>query len=89
MPESFDLCEDDTELDSATISQVREYNENMNRLNSSELSTFANTVVYYMQKKEIDDKELSKRIELSITAVEKIYKGKTENINIKTLWLFV
>ncbi len=38
-----------------------------------------------MKEKEIDDKELHKRIGLSIAAIEKIYTGKTEKVNIKNV----
>ncbi len=85
VPESFELCEEDTELDPTTISQIKEYNDTLTRLNSPELSTLANTIVYYMKEKEIDDKELHKRIGLSIAAIEKIYTGKTEKVNIKNV----
>lgn len=85
VPQSFDLCEDDTELNSATISQIRAYNKNMSQLNSPELSTFANTVVYHMRKKEIDSNELHNRIKLSTTAIKKIHTGETENVNKKNV----
>lgn len=83
VPQSFDLCEYDTELNSATTSQIEAYNENMNQLNSPKLSTFANTVVYHMLKKGIDPNELHNRIELSTTAIKKIHTGETENVNKK------
>lgn len=85
VPQSFDLCEDDTELNSATTSQIEAYNENMNQLNSPKLSTFANTVVYHMLKKGIDPNELHNRIELSTTAIKKINTGETENVNKKNV----
>lgn len=89
VPQSFDLCEDDTELNSATISQIRAYNYNMSQLNSPKLSTFANTVIYYMQKKEIDPNELHNRIGLSTTAIKKSILGKLKMSTKKMLWLFV
>ena len=85
VPQSFDLCEDDTELNSATTSQIEAYNYNMSQLNSLELSTFANTVIYYMQKKEIEDNELKERTGLSLTAIEKICKGITKNVNVRNV----
>ena len=90
VPESFDLCEEDAGLDPNTVAEIKEYNDTLDMLNSPECKkSFANTVVYHMQKKEIDDKELSKHIGLSTAAIEKIYKGITKNVNIQMSWLFV
>ncbi len=84
--ESFELCEEDTGLNSKTVELIKEYNDTMGMLNSSKLKkSLANTVVYYMQKKNIDDKELKERTGLSLTAIEKIYKGKTKNVNKKNV----
>ncbi len=84
--ESFELCEEDTGLNSKTVELIKEYNATMDMLNDPLLKkSFANTVVYYMNKKKIEDNELSKRTELSIAAIEKIYKGITKNVNIKNV----
>lgn len=88
VPESFELCKEDTGLDQATKKMIKNFNDKLNELNSDKLSTFANTVIYHMKEKEIDDKELAKRTKLSIEAIKKIYIGKTKIVdkrNVMTL----
>jgi DNA-binding Xre family transcriptional regulator len=85
VPESFELCEEDTGLDSTTVAQIKEYNETLDMLNSPSLSTLANTVVYYMKEKKKDENTLYKDAGLTLTALRKIYQGKTKKPEMKTV----
>lgn len=86
VPESFDLCEEDAGLGPNTVAEIKEYNDTLDMLNSPECKkSFANTVVYYMQKKEIEDTELSERIKLTVPAIKKIYTGETEKVNVRNV----
>lgn len=85
IPESFELCNEYCGLDQNTVNQIKEYNDTLNNLKSSACSTLANTVVYHMKAKNIDDKDLAKRTKLSVPAIEKIYTGKTKNVNFKNV----
>lgn len=86
VPESFDLCEEDAGLDPNTVAEIKEYNDTLDMLNSPECKkSFANTVVYYMQKRKIEDTELSERIKLTVPAIKKIYTGETEKVNVRNV----
>ena len=93
VPESFELCKENTGLDKFIIAKIKEYNDKLNRLKSDKLSTFANTLIYHMKKTEndekpIDDKELEKRTNLSLTAIKKIYTGVTTDVDIRNVMTF-
>lgn len=86
VPESFELCEEDTGLDSTTVAQIKEYNETLDMLNSPDLkNSLANTVVYYMKKKSIDDNKLYKNAGITLPALRDIYKGETKKPGMKTI----
>lgn len=85
IPESFELCNEDTELDGKLFNMIEEYNDGLNALNSKKCATLANTVIYHMKKKEIGCKELAKRTTLSTTAIVKIYTEKTKKVNIRNV----
>jgi len=86
IPESFELCEEDTGLDSTTVKQIKEYNDTMNMLNSPKLkNSLANTVIYYMQEKNIEDYDLYKKAGITHPALIKIYQGETKKPGMKTI----
>ena len=86
VPESFELCEEDTGLDSTTVEQIKKYNETLDMLNSPDFkNSLANTVVYYMKKKSIDDNKLYKNAGITLPALRKIYQGKTKKPEMKTV----
>lgn len=90
VPESFELCDEDTGLDESTIKLIKEYNDELTELNSNEKSTLANTIIYHMKKTEktecpIDQKELVNRTRLKSATISKICKGKTKKPDIRNV----
>ena len=84
--DEFKLSEEDTGLDSKTISDIKEYNEILTELHSSKAKeSLANTVIYYMKRKPIHDNVLYKKAGLTLPALRKIYQGKTKKPEMRTI----
>lgn len=76
--ESFELCEDNVELDEGILKTIIDYNYILNNLNSEQCKTFANTLVFHMRRLNIDAKKIHNRVNLSETIIHNYCKGKKE-----------
>jgi len=85
VPESFELCKEDHGLHLSIIEMINKYNDELNELSSDKLSTFANTLIYHMRGKRIDDKELVKRTRLKPAAISKILSGETKKPDLRNV----
>ncbi len=76
--ESFELCEDNVELDEGFLETIIDYNYILNNLNSEQCKTFANTLVFHMRRLNTDAKKIHNRVNLSETIIHNYCKGKKE-----------
>ena len=76
--ESHELCEDNSELDEGTLKEIEEYNDILEKLNSEQCKTFANTLVFHMRRLNRDAKKIYDKINLSETIIHNYCKGKKE-----------
>ena len=83
--ESFELCEEDMGLSLKTIDLIKRYNDECNALKGEQKSSLANTIIYYMKKKTIDDNELAKKTRLKPAAIRKILSGETKNPDLRNV----
>lgn len=78
IPESFELCTEDTGVKERTIKDIKEFNDNLTTLNSDKCQTFANTLIFHMKRLNIDTIDLGKNTNLSSAAIRKYCEGVNE-----------
>lgn len=65
-------------MDEGTLKEIEEYNDILEKLNSEQCKTFANTLVFHMRRLNRDAKKIYDKINLSETIIHNYCKGKKE-----------